>query len=124
DGERLQQPRQDERQRLERLDWPFEIERRFESLRGEGRNQRTDVLAARQRLPAAIAASWPCVAAELAPPEPTGRASSAPTHGRVPRMPIAIGASASASSPRATTVSPARACARMAAAVHVDATAT
>ena len=49
--QRLEQPRQHERQRLEPLDRPFELERRFEALLGQRRHERRRVLAARDRLP-------------------------------------------------------------------------
>jgi hypothetical protein len=49
--QRLEQPREHERQRLEPFDRPLEIERRFEALRFERRDERADVFAARDRLP-------------------------------------------------------------------------
>jgi hypothetical protein len=50
-GQRLEQPRQDERQRLEICDRPLEIERRLEPFLLEHRHERPTVLAARHRLP-------------------------------------------------------------------------
>ncbi len=49
--ERLEQPCQHERQRLEPLDGPIEIDRRLETLLGNVRHKRTRVLAARHRPP-------------------------------------------------------------------------
>ncbi|PYR25995.1 MAG: hypothetical protein DMF98_10405 [Acidobacteria bacterium] len=49
--QRFEQPREDERQRLEPVDWPFEIERRFEPLVFERRHERPNIFAARDGLP-------------------------------------------------------------------------
>ena len=49
--QRLEQPRQHERQRLELLDRPFEIHRGFEPFFGDVGDQRTRVLTARNGLP-------------------------------------------------------------------------
>ena len=49
--QRFEQPRQHERQRLEPLDRPFQLERRFEPLVGQRRHERPHILAARERLP-------------------------------------------------------------------------
>jgi hypothetical protein len=57
--QRFEQPREHERQRLEILDRPFQIERRFEALRVEHRHERPDVLAARDRLPRERRAAHP-----------------------------------------------------------------
>ena len=50
-AERLQQPAEHERQRLEPLDRPLEIERLLEALLGHRRHERSGVLAAREPLP-------------------------------------------------------------------------
>ena len=49
--QRLEQPREHERQRLEPLDRPFQIDRRFERFFRNRRHQRPRVVAARDRLP-------------------------------------------------------------------------
>jgi len=49
--QRLEQTRQHERQRLEPLDRPLQLQRRLEPLLFEGRHQRPDIVAARDRLP-------------------------------------------------------------------------
>ena len=49
--QRFEQPREHERQRLELLDRPLELERRLEALLGERGNERPDISAARNRLP-------------------------------------------------------------------------
>ena len=45
-GQRLQQPRQHERERLESLDGPLEVERRVKRIVGHPRDQRDEILAA------------------------------------------------------------------------------
>ena len=57
--QRLEQPREDERQRLEPVDWPFEIERRFEPLVFERRHERPNIFAARDGLPDECVTSKP-----------------------------------------------------------------
>ena len=49
--ERLQQTAEHERQRLEPLDRPLEIERLLEALLGHGRHERSGILTAREPLP-------------------------------------------------------------------------
>src|SRR5206468_10872421 len=51
DRQRLEKPREDERQRLEPVDRPLEIERRLEPLVRKRRHERPLILAARNRLP-------------------------------------------------------------------------
>ena len=51
DRQRLEEPRQHERQRLEAFHRPFQLERGFEALFGQRRHERRRVLAARDRLP-------------------------------------------------------------------------
>lgn len=57
--QRLEEARQHERQRLERVDRPLELERRVEALLGQRRHQRPRVVAARDRLPRQRAAPEP-----------------------------------------------------------------
>ena len=71
--QRLEQPRQHERQRLEPLDRPLELERRLEALLGKRRHERTHVFAARDRLPAS-----PCCPSRAAR-SADGSAASSPS---------------------------------------------
>ena len=58
--QRLEQPRQHERQRLEPVDRPVEIDRPVEALLRQIRYQRADVVAARERLPQEAVLTEPC----------------------------------------------------------------
>ncbi len=51
DGNGLEEPRQHERERLEAVNRPFELERRFESLFGHRGDERVAILTAGDRLP-------------------------------------------------------------------------
>ncbi len=146
-AQRVEQPRQDKRQRLEAVDRPFEIERCLELLRHAGRHERPHLFAARPPLPpeaglaetsGELARRERCQIAEGAQ-APANRAARYQAPGcrlwagrlearssEAQTAPVTLsgnGASAAASSPRATTVNPARACASRIAAVDVAATA-
>ena len=152
-AQRLEQPREHKRQRLEAVDRPFEIERCLELLRDAGRHERPHLFAARPSLPAQAVLTEAC--GELgrrqrtpdrqgaqAPPSELldaralgfglrlwAQLASGPESAAQSPKPSCVsilsgsGASAAASSPRGTTVNPARACASRMAAVDVAATA-
>ncbi len=145
--ERLHQTAEHERQRLELLDRPFELERLLESLFGHGRHQRTRVLSTRETLPVCVLTAKTCreivgrQCREIAERSQTPAAETAVGELGVrgdwdvgvrdsgfdpasPSRAIGSGATAAASLPGSTIVSPARYRTSNRAAVRVPAIAT
>ena len=107
-AQRIDHPAERERQRLDRLDRPFEGARRLERLRLGGRHQRPRIPPARHRMPGQAGR------AEALEESAAGSAASAPSVASPQRRHRASGTSAPAAPPPAPGATPGRASARTA----------